>query len=260
MITYAVASSIEDALDLKSRLGAAARWVAGGTALQLEWTATGTQSPSHSPDGAVLIDISRIDRGPPAAIRDSSLRLAATASLESIRRAAAVAGRLPVLADAIGSVAALGVRHMATMGGNLAWGAGDLLPLLLALDARLVTADGRVVPAASRVEKPRDGSLIVAVDVPLPMGPVVFEKVGRRAAFSPSLVTVAAVAGADGLRCAIGGGPVPPQVAHIAHPADVGALASRFTAPDDPFATGAHRIDVALRVLAGHLAVQGCAA
>lgn len=260
MTTYAVASSIEDALDFKSRLGAAARWVAGGTALQLEWAAAGAQSLFHAPDGAVLIDISRIDCGPPAAIRGSSLRLAATASLEGIRRAAAVAGRLPVLADAIGNVAALGVRHMATIGGNLAWGAGDLLPLLLALDARLVMADGRAVPVDSRVEELRDGGLIVAVDVPLPTGPVVFEKVGRRAAFSPSLVTVAAVAGADGVRCAIGGGPVPPQVAHIAHPADIGALASRFTAPGDPFATGAHRIHVALRVLAGHLAMQGHAA
>jgi CO/xanthine dehydrogenase FAD-binding subunit len=256
MIDYLIAATAEDALAHKSRLGAAARWVAGATALQLEWTEAGAQSSFHPPADAVLIDISRIDCGPDVTVRDTTLRLAATASLETVRRAAPVAGRLPVLADAIGSIAALGVRHTATVGGNLAWGAGDLVPLLLALDARLITAGGGTVSLASRIAAPHDGSLILAVEVPLPAGPVIFEKVGRRAAFSPSLVTVAAVARPDSVLCAIGGGPVPPQVATIPRGADVLALASRFTAPDDAFATGVHRVNVAARVLAGHLATN----
>lgn len=249
---YHVATTIDDALAQKVALGPAARWLAGGTALQLGWP-DGTKSGSSAslPDHPV-IDISRIECGPAVTRQGTTLRIAATATLEAVRRAPLVIGHLPVLAEAITAIAALGVRHSATIGGNLMWGAGDLIPLCVACDARLILANGQELPLTSR---PTD-ALVVAIALPLPAGRVVFEKIGRRAAFSPSLVTVAALVTPNGVRCAIGGGPVPSQLVVLDGPVDARALESRFSAPDDDFASGAHRVRVATQVLAGHLAAR----
>lgn len=249
---YHVATTIDDALAHKAALGPNARWLAGGTALQLGWLdATKAGSSASLPDHPV-IDISRIDCGPLVTLQGTTLRIAATAALEAVRRAPLVIEHLPVLAKAITAIAALGVRHSATIGGNLMWGAGDLAPLCLACDARLVLADSRTLSLGAQ---PTD-ALVVAITLPLPAGRVIFEKIGRRAAFSPSLVTVAALATSDGVRCAIGGGAVPPQLVILDGPADARALESRLTAPDDDFASGAHRVRVAAQVLAGHLAAR----
>ena len=251
-MTYAIASTVEQALAYKADLGPEACWLAGGTALQLTW------SDDVAPNA--IIDISRMDCGPAVALSGQTLRLAATATLEAVRRASLVAGRFPLLSDAVGQIAAIGVRHAATIGGNLNWMSGDLIPLFLALDAHFIGADGRAIPLVARLTQPPADFLATAVEMTLPDGPVIFEKIGRRAAFSPSLVTVAAAATERGIRCAIGGGPVPPQAITLGGVSEVKALADLFTAPDDVFATGAHRKEIAARVLAGHLAAWNKAA
>ncbi|MGH2340362.1 FAD binding domain-containing protein [Segnochrobactraceae bacterium EtOH-i3] len=239
----------EDALLMRRSLGERARYIAGGTALQLAWPEGRADHP--------LVDLSGLDAGPLMRIEDDgAVTLSAFATLETLRRHAGLATRLPVLPEAIGAIAAWGVRELATLGGNIAWRAGDLVPLLLALDASVTGLDGDVALCDWLAEPGED--LLLSVTVPaLSEGTrVIFEKVGRRAAFSPSLVTVAAVTGPAGTRIAVGGGPVPPSLAALPAGAMLSqeALAALFALPADDFLSGPARSRLAARVLAGHLA------
>ena len=82
-----------------------------------------------------------------------TLALGALTTYADVRRSPLVAEHLPVLAEAAAQVGAVQVQARGTLGGNVinASPAGDMLPVLLATDARLVMASlrgERVVPAS----------------------------------------------------------------------------------------------------------------
>jgi aerobic carbon-monoxide dehydrogenase medium subunit len=79
---------------------------------------------------------------------DGTIRLGATVTLHQLCRSPLVAGRLPVLVAAAARVGNPRVRAVATIGGTVAHAdpRQDLLPVLLALDARI----GLVGPAGAR--------------------------------------------------------------------------------------------------------------
>jgi len=250
-MTYVTVHGVEAALSAQRELGPSACFIAGGTALQLAWPGGRLDRPA--------IDIAEADMGPVASVEARRLRLAANARLEDLRRDSVVAAHAPVIAGTIEQIGALGVRHLATVGGNIAWRAGDLVPLFLVLDASLQLASGATRPLAE-FGWPA-GELIVAVEIPLPLPPrCTAEKIGLRAAFSPSVVTVAAACGAGGdvPRIAVGGGPVSPALLPapmLSHSFDelATAIARTISAPDDNAATGAYRAQAAGRVLADFL-------
>ena len=251
---YIVARDPAEAVAARRALGSAARYVGGGTALQLAW-------PAGRADHA-LIDITALDLGPAASVVPGDhLRLAATATLEAVRTDAKVRTEAPILASALAGIGGLGMRHLATVGGNLAWGAGDLVPLFLVLDARVVSAvSGDAITVADWLAR-GDGDLIIAIEIPLPMPRLVmWEKIGRREAFSPSLITVAAARGPDSVRMAVGGGPVPPaRLAQAPSERDgfealASTLAAAIRAPDDAIASAEYRARAAGRVLASFAA------
>jgi carbon-monoxide dehydrogenase medium subunit len=229
---------------------------AGLTALQLSWGADG-------PVGT-LTDLNALPGLDHIDMHGDTLAIGALVTLERLRRHPALAARWPALAALLGQVGALGVRNLATLGGNIAWGAGDLLPALLALEARLNTPDGQFAIAA----RP-PGALILGVEIPPAPAFLFIEKAGFRATFSPSLVTVAAAAGFDGagrfaaVRIALGGGPnTPGRIAAaealvagrtpdaIGATALAAAVAETGCCASDAYATAAHRADVAARLLA----------
>lgn len=231
------ARSAEEAADLLATMPGAAL-LAGGTAAQLSWPGR-PGGPAPGP----VIDISRLPVGEAALATAEGLRLSALADLETLRRAPTVLRLLPPLAAMIGQVAATGVRTQATLGGNIGWRMGDLLPLLLVLDGTLevlepggrlrrlplaALTDAPLAPstAASRAASagaphaappeceggprgagptalgagapaspavlPLPPHVIMGVHVPLPLPPLLrFEKVARREAFAPSVLTVA---------------------------------------------------------------------
>ncbi|PZQ50816.1 MAG: hypothetical protein DI556_06785 [Rhodovulum sulfidophilum] len=199
-------------------------FLAGGTALQLGWEDRRAPGP--------LIDLVGLDLGPAVTRSGEGLRLSAAATLETLRRDACLGAALPALATLLDRVAGLGVRALATLGGNIGWRAGDLVPPLLALGASVEGADGARVSLEDWLAGPP--ALITAVHAPI--GPLACEKVGRREAFSPALVTVAV----SGARVAIGGGPVPPR-----RVTDLAAL----DLPSDAAASGDHRRAVVLNLV-----------
>jgi len=195
------------------RAGQPATWVAGGTALQLAW---GSASPTGT-----LIDVRQLPEAQGVALLPGGgLRIGAAMPLEALRRDALVQRQASLLAQACAAVGAMGVRHLATLGGNIGWRFGDALVALLALQADAELADGRCLPLAALLASTPAGSglpLLLAVQVPPRADPAlaVFEKLGQRAAFSPSLATLALLADQDaagqiiGLQIAAGAAGLP---------------------------------------------------
>jgi len=239
--------TVDEAVAMVAEPGAVA--VAGGTALNLVCS-LGTPKP------AALVALGRVV---PAGIEDAGdgLRIGAGVTLDSLARSGVVAARVPLLARAVQDVAAEGVRRLATLGGQVGWGAGCLLPALLALDARVVGTGG-MVGLADWLAAPK--GVILWIEVPAQAsGAWVWRKVGYRAAFSPAALVVAGAGG--GARIAAGGGPVRPQrlpgveAALAAGAPDTElqlAVEQGLIAPDCALRTGAWR-----RRVAGNAVVAG---
>lgn len=122
----------------------------------------------------------------------------------------------PALAQAARTVGSPPIRNAGTLGGNLATAspAGDTLPVLAALNARIVVVgpDGErrmgmdeFVVGVKRTSL-RPGELIVAAELDRPSGRQEFLKIGPRNAMVISITGLALVADHDArtVRCAMG--------------------------------------------------------
>lgn len=184
-------ASPQAAQALADQLGPRARFIAGGTLIQQEW-----DEPRLAPRDVCYINIQHWPETWPITleVEADSLRIGAGARLEAVRRHPLVGIHAPLLAEAIGQLGALGVRHLGTLGGNIGWGMGDAAPVLLALDAEAELADGRREPLAHTLQRPVR-PLMVAFHLPRAdrhaAVHAVFEKVGYRAAFSPARLRMA---------------------------------------------------------------------
>lgn len=247
------ARTVEQAVAARA---AGADFGAGLTALQLGWGPAG-------PAGDV-VDIAGLPGLDAIEARDGALHVGALVTLERLRADPALRAGWPALSSLLGFIGALGVRNLATIGGNIAWGAGDLVPPLMALGAPLLTSGGRVA-----IEARAPDAMILGVELPPAPAFLFVEKVGFRAAFSPSLVTVAAACGFDAagrlvdVRIALGGGPnragrvaeaeavVEALLPDTIEPAALAtAIADSGRCVEDALASATHRADVAARVLA----------
>lgn len=129
---------------------------------------------------------------------------------------------LPGLAAAARTVGSPQIRNAGTLGGNIATAspAGDALPLLAALDARVALQgpDGtRVVPLSELITgvkrtSIRPGEIVVSATVARVRGPQQFLKVGTRNAMVIAIASAAVVVDLEHrrVRCALGSvAPVP---------------------------------------------------
>ena len=245
------------AVTMLAEAGPDARFSAGSTALQAEWS-LGKPRPS------ALIDISGLNGISGFIMDDVSLRIGAGETLSSIIASPVVADTCPLLAEAARRVGATAIRNRATLGGNVGWRVGCLLPALLALDADLevLTQEGtRTVPLVDWLTAPTEPSLVMALVVPRQDGEgrYGFRKIGMRAAFTPSIIAVAgALHASEGkvtaARLAVGGGPVPASrlmesengligqdLASIDWSALRDIIATEIFAPDDAFRSASYR-------------------
>ena len=132
-----------------------------------------------------------------------------------------LAGELPALAAAARTVGSPQMRNAGTLGGNLgtASPAGDSLPVLAALDAKVVlasTAGDRTLPLAEFVTGVKrtalqQGEIIREVRVPRLRGPQQFLKVGTRNAMVISIVVCGLAVDRAGRSVRLGLGSVAPR-------------------------------------------------
>jgi len=187
-----------------------AMFVGAATAMQLGWSSDDRAS-------RVLIDVSRlpalqgitllegahahpvdpVTRANPAIVDPHVLRIGAACSLEQVRHDARVREHAPLLAKACDTVGSMALRHRATLGGNLGWRQGDCVPALFALDAQAELADGSLINLGELLDQARL-PLVVALRLPVDATSTsrwgFVEKIGWRAAFSPSRLVVALTA------------------------------------------------------------------
>jgi xanthine dehydrogenase small subunit len=150
-----------------------AQWICGATDLGLSLSRQQIQ-------GAHFIALDRIEELHSLRIEADFVRIGAAMPLTRLERE--VQGALPALDDLLPWFAARQIKNRATLGGNLGSASpiGDLLPLLLALDAEIELAgpDGRRQVAATqffrdyRKTELRSDELIVAIHIPRHSGRV----------------------------------------------------------------------------------------
>lgn len=133
----------------------------------------------------------------------AGLEIGAATTFTEIRSSAVVRAAFPALVEAAAQVGGWQIQNRATLGGNIANAspAGDSLPVLLALDAVVITAGGkgtREIPYADfhlgyRKTALKPGEIIVRVRLPTPAEGSIqaFRKVGTREAQAISKVVVA---------------------------------------------------------------------
>ncbi len=129
--------SLKAALKLLDAGDPSVRVFGGGTALMLMMKA-GVFQPTR------LVSLRGIEKryAKVTSIQDGSLHIGALITLSALGRTAAVKKRVPVIIDTLRTLSNVRVRNVATLGGHLAHGDPhmDLPPVLMALDAQVVTA------------------------------------------------------------------------------------------------------------------------
>ncbi|MBY9080821.1 FAD binding domain-containing protein [Paenibacillus sp. HN-1] len=272
--------NLQEAWELKRTLGDGAVYVSGSTLLRTQWEAGTVSMPEALIDLRGLEGLSGIEED------GEAIRIGAMTDLSSVRRNSLLDRAAPSLKEAARVIAAPAVRNLATLGGNIASGYGDTLPALLAANAELEVYDGAFASRlrtedwlASRWGGPySSASIIAGVRISPAEGPEgsrrfeAFRKVGRREAFTPSLVAVAlsGFVGGDGrlsgVRIAAGGGSGRPHRLAKAEtlleggvltaellPQVYEAVTGGFETSADPFATAEYKRKTAGNLIAAEL-------
>ncbi|WP_346910930.1 molybdopterin cofactor-binding domain-containing protein [uncultured Roseibium sp.] len=257
------------AVTMLAEAGPQARLSAGSSAFQAEWSL-------GKPRPTALIDISGLDGLSGIVATDSAVTIGANVTLSEIIASPEVAEGCPLLAEAARRVGATTIRHRATLGGNIGWRIGCLLPALLVLGAELevLTEDGtQTVPLADWLVPPSAPALLTGVVIPCQNAETRtgFRKIGLRAAFTPSVIAVAgSLSLKDGIveaaRLAVGGGPVPAARLAEAEQRLTGqrydavdwsavrvAIEAEIAAPDDTFRSARYRKRAGANALVGVL-------
>src|SRR5580700_2083041 len=191
------ARSLQEAADLAGDAGCGARFIAGATALQLEWS-RGEAPPARLVDIASLPDLDGVGE-----TGDGGIRIGAANRLAALERHASLAPRWPLLIRTIGTIAAPSVRELATIGGNIATGTGCLVPTLLVLSAMVEFFDrDRACTLSLRGylrQRPDRARLLTAVVLPaMPARHrAAHRKIGLRWGFTPSVIGAAGVLALD---------------------------------------------------------------
>ncbi|MFD0694370.1 FAD binding domain-containing protein [Paenibacillus sp. GCM10027628] len=213
-------ASVEEALLMKQKWGDDAVLVAGGTWLRTRW------ENGLSPVPGQLISLGRIPSLSALTVDSiGNVHIGPALSLADLLTNPLVQKKCGLLLQACAEIAAPSVRNLASIGGNVMTRTGDLIPALLVMDAHVSCSDGkanRTLPLAEwlRSPGPVPDEVMTAIVIPASghdgtgqdVSAEFYLKVGRREAFTPSVVTVAGrlSLGSDGtiiaLALAAGGG------------------------------------------------------
>ena len=193
---YIAPETLEDALSIKSRSGAGARVIAGGTDLILRM-----RDRVFEPE--VLVDLQRVALDS-IVCDEREMRIGPYVTHSRILADTGIATLFPALTESCRQVAGPPIRNRGTIGGNIvnASPAADLVPPLMAYDARIVLrsisgqrelalADFFTGPGATVMEPDE-----ILTEIILPLMPArtasCFIKLGHRRSMAISIVNLCA--------------------------------------------------------------------
>ncbi|MFD1990987.1 FAD binding domain-containing protein [Paenibacillus nicotianae] len=226
-------ANAEEAMMIKRQYGDNAVFVAGGTLLRTQWESGIVNRHEHFIRLDTIADLCGIGES------DQHIEIGALTRLRECGTDATIAHHGATLYESCRHIAAPSIRNQATIGGNISSAVGDAIPALLVHNASLrwvdigsevTTIEQDLVDWLETVKSGRKSSTAVLLAIRLEKQTssltteateqsvdhqqeiTFFRKIGRREAFTPSLVTVAFRAKIDPLgyfsqvRIAAGGG------------------------------------------------------
>jgi CO/xanthine dehydrogenase FAD-binding subunit len=194
MFRYEKPVSLAEAVGLKSMFSDLSV-LAGGTDLLVQWRSGLIDLPG-------VIDISALGELKGVTCAKDGIEIGALATHSEIAASEMVLNNIPVLAQACRTIGAVQIQNRGTIGGNImnSSPAGDTLPVLLALDARLQAQDlkkTRWIAASDfftgyRKTALKPNELLTKVKIPKPGAEETsrFYKVGARRAQAISKVVM----------------------------------------------------------------------
>lgn len=205
---YTRPNDVDEALGLLGRVAEGAKILAGGTDL-IPLMRENLVKPRHIIDISNLHDLDFIKQ------EDDMIRIGAATKMRTIERSATVQSKIPMLAEAAQLVGEIGVRNIATIGGNLvnASPAADSAPPLLTLDAsvkirklngeRMIRLEKLFVHVKKTTLMPDE--LMTEVQVPIPPAKSggYFLRLAKRGGNIISIVSAAAFLTLKGNVCSI---------------------------------------------------------
>ncbi|WP_171056065.1 FAD binding domain-containing protein [Paenibacillus sinopodophylli] len=281
-----------EAWHLKQSLGTDSIYVSGGTLLRTQWEAGIAAMPKH------FINLSSIRGLSEIRVGESGLIIGGQVKLQACRMNTMIQRYFPMLTEALRLTAAPSIRQLATLGGNIASSIGDSLPALLGYDAEVVWFNGieeQLILLKDWLQIARNlhpERLLLRVQLPFQQREeadglepgheelvhsktkrfYAYHKVGRREAFTPSVVTVS-ISGilteariVKDIRIALGGGQMIPirleqlERELIGETVDTqtirhayGRVVQLYEPREDIFASSAYRQTTAANVIAAEL-------
>jgi len=197
---------LEELQMLKNRLNGSFCYAAGATLLRTQWEGGLVPAPEH------MISLARIPETSDVYMDGERIVIGALTRLNRCITDGSL-HHLPLLQEAVKTIAAPSIRNLATIGGNIVSGVGDTLPALLTYNAELhwmTDAGLEIRTLDSWLKGGRDGSrnpndVLISIQIPMEKWPVTnpdrpttdvreiafYRKLGRRETFSASLVTIA---------------------------------------------------------------------
>lgn len=205
---YLRPTNLGETLSYLSSYGGKSKVLAGGTDLVL-LLQQGIMKPTH------IIDISNVPELSYIREEDGHLRIGAATKMRDIEISKLVRARIPMFAEASQLVGEIGIRNIATIGGNLANAspAADSAPPLLVLDASLKIRKGE----AERTIKLNEfflhvkktvlapDELVTEVKIPIPptKSGGAFFRLAKRGGNIISIVSAAAFLSMNGKVCSV---------------------------------------------------------
>lgn len=184
-------TKLEAAVSIKKQFTQKAAYVAGATLLQLKWQA-GQEIPQHHISLEKIVELQQMK------MDQHCLEIGACTKLSSLRSDSLIKNRCAIISEAIRTIAAPAVRNRGTVGGNIMWGEGDLIPLFLAMKANLtffIEDNFQTISISDWLHNPHyKDELLVKVEIPLSKqmkSYTFYKKIGRRETFTAAIVTVA---------------------------------------------------------------------
>jgi carbon-monoxide dehydrogenase medium subunit len=167
---YLQARTVEEAAGLLVEYGDKAKLIAGGTDLVVQLRRNMIRSE-------YVIDIKGIRDMDYLKYDHGMLSIGALATIESLKRSEDIKRNHPLIAEAAGQLASVGVRNLATLGGNLcnASPSADMAPSLIGLGAKVriagVKGQTREISLEDFFQGPgtttlRRGEVLIEVKVP----------------------------------------------------------------------------------------------
>ena len=205
---YLRPTNLDETLTYLSSYGGKSKVLAGGTDLVL-LLQQGIMKPTH------IIDISNVPELSYIREEDGHLRIGAATKMRDMELSKLVRTKIPMLADASQLVGEIGVRNIATIGGNLANAspAADSAPPLLVLDASLKIRKGETERTIKlnefflHVKKTVLAADELVTEVIIPIPPTksggAFFRLAKRGGNIISIVSAAAFLALNGKVCSV---------------------------------------------------------